>query len=173
MWEWLIIPIIAVGVWIVSTLLRSAEEAKGPGKKPEKVTDLDRFLREVRRRKDGGEREPAPPRRVERAEESPERMERRREAPPRARRRVSVQEEAIPVALPVDESPTAPAVTVVPVMHVHEAPALREMPADAPLRRVPSAALVGLRELLASRDGLCKAMMLQEVLGTPLSRRRR
>ncbi len=171
MWELLIIPIIAVGVWIVSTLLRNAEETKNAGKKPEKVTDLDRFLREVRRRQEGREPEPALRRRVDR-EEEPQRAERRREVPPRTRRRAPVQAEAIPVVLPVDE---VEVVTAVPVLSVLEAPPLPGgMAANAALTsRLPSAALVGLRDLLASRDGLCKAMILHEVLGPPLSHRRR
>ena len=171
MWELLIIPVVVVGVWILRTLLQNAEEAKGAGQKPQKVTDLDRFLREVRRRKEAGERESAPPRRVARTEEPPPRGERRSEPKPRAKWRTAAQEEAIPLALPVDEPATAPMVTVLSVL---EAPPLPAMPASSILEpRVPSAALVGIRPLLASRDGLWKAVILHEVLGPPLSRRRR
>src|SRR5215475_2383265 len=88
MWEILIIPIIGVGVWIISTLLRGEEEAKKPDepggqRKPQKVTDLDRFLREVQRRRKAGEREPEPSQQVEP----------RREEPPPPR------EEPVPVVL--------------------------------------------------------------------------
>jgi hypothetical protein len=184
-WEFLVIPIIAVAVWIISVMVRNTEEAKKPDRasprKPEKVTDLDRFLREVQRRKQASERE----------EERPARAERRRESPRRAMPR---EEEEIPVALPVDEVPTVEPVSVAPVMRiyeapplpstlappvlrVHEAPPLPDMPVDTSAKSLPqaadSAAMVGLRELLQTRQGLRKAMILQEVLGLPVSRRGR
>lgn len=191
-WEVLIIPIIGVAVWIISTLIRGAEQAKDPERpaqrKPEKVTDLDRFLREVHRRRQGDERE----------EERPTRAEPRREPPRRAAPRTARPQEEVPVALPVEEVLTAQPASGAPVLRVHEAPplpgasaeasgrpALRvhqvprlpDMPPDTSARSLPqlppSAALAGLKDLLRSREGLCKAMILQEVFGPPRSRRGR
>jgi hypothetical protein len=72
-WEILIVPLIALGVWLLGTLFRNAEEekqksrnrrasgeggARVPPRRP--VTDLDRFLEEARRRREGGDnRQPA------------------------------------------------------------------------------------------------------------------
>jgi hypothetical protein len=162
-WEILVIPIIGVAVWIISTLARSAEEAKRgapPRQKGEKVTDLDRFLREVQRRREAAERR----------EDDEERTERRRQPP---RRPPPVEEvapvvEVVPVALPVTAAP----------MRVLEAPPLPVLPAQPvapppPPPRAEAAASSGLRELLRGRDGLRKAMILREVLGPPLARRGR
>jgi hypothetical protein len=177
-WEVFIIPIIGVAVWIISTLLRGNEDAKKPGagpaqRKGEKVTDLDRFLREVQRRKQSSERgteQPPPP---------PERRREERPAPPPREEPVAVVEVAEPllVATPMVTAPLLVAEPMVAAhtMTVHEAPALRQMPVDVSarsLQRQPdSRALAGLRELLGSRDGLRKAMTLQAILGPPLARR--
>jgi hypothetical protein len=178
-WEVLVIPIIGVAVWIISTVLRGAEEAKRgaqPGrKKPEKVTDLDRFLREVQRRRESAEREEQRSRQVEREEEE-ERVERRPR--PQPSRPAPVVEEAIPVVIPVEAVAVAPPIVAAPVLRTIEAPPLPVMlaePAPAPPttpRRQPVAA-AGLREMLRSRDGLRKVMILREVLGPPLALRRR
>ncbi|HKI36651.1 MAG TPA: hypothetical protein VKA46_32650 [Gemmataceae bacterium] len=175
--EFLIIPIIVVAVWIVSTLLRGADDSKRPGRpaqrKPEKATDLDRFLREVQRRRDTAESAEPRPRREE---ARPAQAERRRPPQSRGKGRTS-REEAIPVVLAVEEVAPSELVGGAPVMSVLTAPPLPEiprMPADTSAASVPeSPALVGLRELLQTRDGLRQAMILQEVLGPPLSRRGR
>jgi hypothetical protein len=176
-WEVLVIPIIGVAVWIISTLLRNAEDAKqvkpDGGKRPEKVTDLDRFLREVKRRQES-EREEKRPRRVRREEDEEDRVE-RRQSQPRAIRRMPSEEEDIPTVLPVEAVPLAEPVSLVPVMRTVEAPPLPVMPADTSPASLParpeSRALVGLRELLCSREGIRKALILREVLGPPLARR--
>ena len=160
-WEVLVIPIIGVAVWIISTLIRGAEEAKrakpAARKRPQKVTDLDRFLRDVQRRREAAEREEERPRRVEREEEQEERVERRREPMPRARRRTLPAQEEIVVVLPAEVVPLAEPVSLVPVMRTVEAPPLPVMPADTSPGSLPprpeSRSLVGLRELLRSRDG--------------------
>jgi hypothetical protein len=179
-WEVLVIPIIGVAVWIISTVIRGAEEAKRGGpppgrKRPEKVTDLDRFLRDVQRRREAAEREERRPSRVEREEEE-ERIERRR---PQLRpsQTAPVVEEAIPVVIPVEPVPVAQPVVVAPVLRTIEAPPLPVMaapvgPAPSPPRRPPVVAAAGVRELLRSRDGLRKVMILREVLGPPLALRR-
>jgi hypothetical protein len=67
-WPWIIFTIVGVGVWILVSVFRKAEEerqrnlprpiARGPnrgsGQRP--MTDLDRFLEEARRRKNQGQR---------------------------------------------------------------------------------------------------------------------
>jgi hypothetical protein len=71
-WQAWIVPVIALGVWILSHLLRGSEQDKKapprgrqgenpPGRPKEPLTDLDRFLREVnRRRQNAEERRPGP-----------------------------------------------------------------------------------------------------------------
>jgi hypothetical protein len=168
-WEVLVIPIIGVAVWIIATLVRGAEEAKKAGgpaqRKGEKMTDLDRFLREVKRRQKAAQTEAEEPARAESRPQS------------RAKWRTPPREEEIPTVLPVEEVPTARLVPVAPQLRSVEAPPLPSLPAEPPSVSPPprpqSPVLVGLRELLRTREGLCKAMILQEVLGPPLSRRRR
>jgi hypothetical protein len=66
-WQAWIVPVIALGVWILSHLLRGNEQDKKapprgrqpgenpPGRAKEPLTDLDRFLREVNRRRQNAE----------------------------------------------------------------------------------------------------------------------
>jgi hypothetical protein len=174
-WEILVIPIIGVAVWIISTLIRGSEDAKrgesAPRKRPEKVTDLDRFLREVQRRREAAEREEQLPRRLEPEEE--ERVQRRPQPPPG--RRPPPDEEAIAVVIPVEAVAVPPPLPAAPVLRTIAAPPLPVWladPASAPEpRRRESAAPAGLRDLLRSRDGLRTAMILREVLGPPLALR--
>ena len=69
---WVIFIVVGVGVWILVTVFRKAEEerqknlprqggdgARGPVRRS--GTDLDRFLDEARRRRDAGERRSLPP----------------------------------------------------------------------------------------------------------------
>jgi hypothetical protein len=169
-WEILVIPIIGVAVWIISALIRGSEQAKREEptgrKRPEKVTDLDRFLREIQRRRESAERE----------DEKEPRVERRRPEPRPARRRPP-EEEEIPVVIPVEPVAVVQTVALAPVLRSIEAPPLPVLPAEPlpapqPRPRRESAAPAGLRELLRSRDGVRKAMILREVLGPPLARRR-
>jgi hypothetical protein len=175
MWEILIIPIIGVGVWIISTLLRGEEEAKKPGepggqRKPQKVTDLDRFLREVQRRRKADEREPEPSQQVEPRREEPVPVV-LVEAP------VVVAEVVppVPIARPIPQAQPLPVVVAQPLpsLAAQPLPSLAAQPIPETLpRRTETPALIGVRELLRSRDGLRKAMILSEVLGPPVSRRR-
>jgi hypothetical protein len=69
----LIIPLLALGIWILGTVFGKAEEpARPPARRPEArrppmpapgapSTDLDRFLDEARRRREAAERRAAPP----------------------------------------------------------------------------------------------------------------
>src|SRR5690242_6074220 len=117
-WEVLIIPMIGVAVWIISTLIRNAEEAKAPPRppqrRPERVTDLDRFVREAQRRRRVEEAEeedrPSP---GQREEEKPTRRERRE--PPR---RTPPRRDEAPVARPVETTPAFEPVAAVPVVVV-------------------------------------------------------
>ena len=74
-WEVLIIPLIALGVWILGTIFRGVEDERQkallrpvdegggvrvPVRRP--VTDLDRFLEEARRRREAGQGAASPPR---------------------------------------------------------------------------------------------------------------
>ncbi len=62
---WIVFVIIGFGIWILVTLFRKAEEERQrnlqrpPGGARRPVTDLDRFLEEARRRKEGQGRAPA------------------------------------------------------------------------------------------------------------------
>jgi hypothetical protein len=170
-WEILIVPIIGVAVWIISTLIRGAEQGKGPEggprRRPEQVTDLDRFLREVNRRRQGRQREEEPAAPAEPRREMP------RETPP-----PPPVPELIPVVLPVvEESVVVEPASSAPALRVHEAPPLPEMPAERSAKPLPeraeSAAAMPLRKLLCSREGIRNAIILREVLGPPLARRRR
>src|SRR5436190_7348054 len=66
-WEVLLILLVPVGVWVLSTLLRGEEKQPPRGRTPaggphpaqrRPVTDLDRFLEEARRRREAAERRP-------------------------------------------------------------------------------------------------------------------
>jgi hypothetical protein len=70
-WEFFVIPLIALAVYILSAIFRSVEEAqeKQPGKDAEgaplrtprrKTSELERFLEEARQRRDGGKARQAP-----------------------------------------------------------------------------------------------------------------
>jgi hypothetical protein len=72
-WEVLLVPAIAIGVWVLGTLIKNAtnqdtdklpprvppDRPPAPRRPAPPGTDLDRFLREVNRRKQAGE-QPAP-----------------------------------------------------------------------------------------------------------------
>src|SRR5947209_4681140 len=149
-WEILIIPLIAVGVWLLGTIFRGVEEERqkarprrpgegGPMRRP--VTDLDRFLEEARRRREAAEERsnpqgpvwaqilepsPAPP---------PEAVE---PAPPRPRKpRPARSERQPPKALErVSRRPAEPA-TAIPVPR-QQVPAPVSAPAGAIWRAVPA-----------------------------------
>ena len=67
-WEILIVPLIALGVWILSTVFRGAEAEKNKASRPadgappprRPTGELDRFLEEARRRRDKAQRVPQP-----------------------------------------------------------------------------------------------------------------
>jgi hypothetical protein len=181
-WEILIVPIIGVAVWIISTLIRGAEQGKGPEggprRRPEQATDLDRFLREVHRRRQARQLEEEPQEQamsVERQEPQP--RAKWSTSPPQETALPAPVPEVIPMVLPVvEENVVAQLAPRAPALRVHEAPPLPELPAEKSARLQPerpeSAAGVSLRKLLRSREGIRNAMILHEVLGPPMSRRR-
>ena len=123
-WEILIIPLIALGVWILGTLFKTGEDDKmkkgvrrpgsvsgrGSGRRP--VTDLDRFLDEARRRREAEERpKPSPPPAPTRPKiaVSPPRQ---RPAPPREEARVAppiARRAEVPLTVPVARPVAQPA----------------------------------------------------------------
>jgi hypothetical protein len=141
-WEILIIPLIALGVWILGTLFKGEEEklkargrqAGGPGRTPRRpVTDLDRFLEDARRRREMEERakKSAPPRPPTPTRQAPpsrpaparvplsERPSRLLDTPPRP----------VPSARPAEEPPL-----VIPVARPVPKPAtIREAAVEAAL----------------------------------------
>lgn len=176
-WEILIIPLIALGVWILGTLFKGEEErnkrgARGPGgsvrrgptRRP--VTDLDRFLEESRRRRETEERERTlpvpPPRPVVSRPPLRERVAKPRETPPRITLAMPPPEPppvAVPVARPVQE-PVAQASPPPPV------PPARSQDLPLPILRQ-------VRSLLSSPQSAGAALVLREILDRPRSMRRR
>jgi hypothetical protein len=189
-WEILIIPLIALGVWILGTLFKTGEDDKmkrgvrrpgsvagrGPSRRP--VTDLDRFLEEARRRREQEERPkppPAPPPARASVARPPlrERPTRPRETPPRVAAPVIRAPEA-PVALPVArpiEQPAfvEPVVAATPPRDVPSsstpAPATRPVPTSPILQQV--------RSLLSKPQTAGTAFVLREIFDRPLCMRRR
>jgi hypothetical protein len=192
-WEILIIPLIALGVWILGTLFKGAENdpvkrgvrrpssssGRAPARRP--VTDLDRFLEEARRRREAEERRkvPAPPPRpaTTRVPLS-ERPSRNLDVPsrpvPTARRAEEVPA-VIPVAQPSSAREAAPeAALVVPrAKRVVEA---SPPPPSAPVTTRdtrPSPILQQVRSLLSKPQTAGAAFVLREILDRPRCQRRR
>jgi hypothetical protein len=216
--EVLIIPLIALAVWILQYIFRGPEENKPgnrprpgqarPGTRPPQqrrpVTDLDRYLEETRRRRQQEESRP-----VVVAEAVPEPERRRPSAPPRppvARPAPRVERRPPRLAPPVPEPPRRPSSlpeTVRPLL-VEPAPVVAPIPEAFPTRgltppprapepnldtaapaaaidtrsraqrRADASPLLGeLTRLFRSPQGMAAALVLQEVLGKPLSQRRR
>jgi hypothetical protein len=185
-WEILIIPLIALGVWIIGTLFKSEDEkakksvrsrgnlpGRAPGRRP--VTDLDRFLEEARRRREAEDRPkpaPAPPSSRVPAPRPPLRE---RLSPPREAPRLSVpalpKEEILDV-LPVVR-PTAPPTVAEPVA---VAPRALESAKSSPTPTLsPRFAPVPqqVRSLLSKPQTAAAAFVLREIFDRPLCKRRR
>jgi hypothetical protein len=189
-WEILIIPLIALGVWIIGTLFKSEDDktkkavgrrfpyppqnggGRGgvrtpPGRRG--VTDLDRFLDEARRRREPEERRKAPPSPSRAPEARPPLRERptRQQPPPRPDTPVIVPEEAVvlPVPRPIAPPPVAQPVASPPL--AREAP-----PPPAPATR-PSPIAQQVRSLLSKSQTAATAFVLREIFDRPLCKRRR
>lgn len=185
-WEVLIIPLIALGVWILSTIFRTFEEARElerprggavgdnkPSGAPKRTgNELDRFLEEARKRREP----PVTKRRPEKAPaaspldpapvETP--LPPKRSEPVRivrrggeaSRRRV---EPAAPAAAPV---PREPVKVELPEVPPPVTPATMPRPAGSPLiKRVLG--------MLNDREGVKVAFLLREILDRPVGQRGR
>lgn len=145
-WPWIIFMIVGVGVWILVSVFRKAEEERqrnlprpaardpnrGPGQRP--MTDLDRFLEEARRRRDQGQRPPQkveipaalpvnraprPPREPRRQPTAQRPPERRSDYVPTVRRSASERRpETVPTPAALKPSKPVPAAAVVEVVEV-------------------------------------------------------
>lgn len=118
-WEVFIIPLIALGVWILGTIFRNAEEerqklgalrlpggGRGPTRRP--MTDLDKFLEDARRRREQLEKREPPERKERPPQDRPPapKTQRRREVPSPERRPPRPREVVtVPVAQPVAKPP--------------------------------------------------------------------
>jgi hypothetical protein len=192
-WEVLIIPLIALAVWILSTIFRNAEEQRqadrpprpggtsdgGPPRRPR--TELDRFLEEARRRRSMPEQRtenpsvvdgpiiettpPPPPEPVVIA--MPVRPV---EPPAPAPARSTRKRERPPKSRAVPTPSVALAVPVeVTPLPEEKAPRIPAMPGPA---RPVSPLLGRLRVALKDRNTLKTAFVLAEVFGQPISLRR-
>jgi hypothetical protein len=197
-WAMLIVPFIALVVWLVSLLARNPEppqkNIRRPGgrvqEEPKRQTssDLDRFITETRRQREADERRTqrptqAPPQRQRR----PVLLEEVVEQPPRPAARPPVLQPAAPrpsirtPARPVPVLEVAETVASAPVMLTLTQSALPMMPEQptAPvdlLKRdevAVSPLLLDLRATLNSPQSAQLAFALGEIFGEPLSRRRR
>ncbi|MBI1913287.1 MAG: hypothetical protein HYS12_00790 [Planctomycetes bacterium] len=215
--EILIIPLIALAVWVLQYLFRGPDENKPanrarpgqarPGNRPPQrrpVTDLDRYLEETRRRRQQEENRPViiaevvpePPPRIEPERRRPpaprpaprvERRPARVPSPaPEPVRRPSVQPETVrpvllesaPVAVPVPEALPARAPTSVPQgpeqnLRKVALPDVLDTRSRAQRQADASLLLGELTRLFRTPQGMAAALVLQEVLGRPLSQRRR
>jgi hypothetical protein len=189
-WELLIIPLIALGVWILGTLFKGGEDErfKNLGRKPgggggrlpprRPVTDLDRFLEEARLRREAEERRQAPPPLPARPTMSRPPL-RERPAPPRETpvsrnvpppQRKGEVSPAIPVARPIPKAVLEEPILLEPV--AEPAPARSVVPATTRETR-PSPLLQQVRSLLSKPQSARTAFALREIFAPPLCRRRR
>jgi hypothetical protein len=193
-WEILIIPLIALGVWILGTLFKGEDErlkkgahrpgnlsGRAPSRRP--VTDLDRFLEEARLRREAEEKRKAapasPPRPVIARLPLSERPPRQRETSPRPIR-PPIRMEEVPVALPAPR-PVAQPVVAEAVLAVPRPQPVAEMPSSllpspAPTTTRdtrPSPILQQVRSLLSKPQTAGTAFVLREIFDRPLCMRRR
>lgn len=185
-WEILIIPLIALGVWILGTLFKSGEDEKmkrgvrrpgsgagrGPSRRP--VTDLDRFLEEARRRREQEERPKPPPARAPVARPPlRERPSRVSDTPPRVAPPVIRAPEipvAVPVARPIEQPALVePVVAATPTREAAPPPPPAPMPRPAPTSPI----LQQVRSLLSKPQTAGTAFVLREIFDRPLCQRRR
>ncbi len=185
-WEILIIPLIALGVWIIGTLFKSEDDktkkdirsrdgfpARAPGRRA--VTDLDRFLEETRRRREAEERPkppPAPPPARATVTRPPlrERPLRPRETPRLSPPPVPREEVVVAVAMP---RPTPPAAVVEPTPAPPSALETPVLPSSAPASALPAPVLQQVRSLLSKPQTAASAFVLREIFDRPLCKRRR
>jgi hypothetical protein len=195
-WEILIIPLIALGVWLLGTLFKNENDlakrgprrpGSPPGRPPARrpVTDLDRFLEEARRRREAEERRKAPSIQRPRTETTrvplSERPSRNLDVPPRpvpTARRVEEIPAAKPVSRPVPQPATireaaSEAALIVPRLQpLAEAPP--PPPAPPTTRDTQASPIVQqVRSLLSKPQSAGTAFLLREIFDRPRCQRRR
>jgi len=192
-WELVIIPLIAIGVWILSALLKSEEDKtkKSAGRRPNAsgrapgrrvVTDLDRFLEEARRRREPeAHRKPPPLPRPEPAPRPPlrERPTRPQETP-RVATPVIVKEEVavvLPTPRPIAQPPVAEPVSTLSPPKLAEVKTRVRQALEAPpvpvLVTPVSPIVQQVRSLLSKPQTVATAFVLREIFDRPLCNRRR
>jgi hypothetical protein len=165
-----IVPIIAIAVWILSSLIRPEEKAQRNPLRPRRwpnedrggmdqpsrpVSEVDRFLEEINKlRKKAEEERPA------------EVVEVPRPAPPRLQRPKPVVEVVLPASIPTLPPVVVEVLEVLPVAVPPAAPVV-QMPASR-----PSPAVSQVRAMLRTPQAVRTAILLQAVLGPPRCRKR-
>jgi hypothetical protein len=170
-WEVLIIPAIALVVWILTTLFRGGENAQMPLRRERDettptrrpATPLDRTLDEARRRRvqPPPVRRPAPPSQVRR----PVLLEEVKEPPRRPA-------PARPIVLELAE-PEPPRPQSRPEYTPPSAPTAEVAPATQAVRQPASPVVGQVRQMLRSPRSAAAAFVLREILDEPRCRRRR
>jgi hypothetical protein len=186
-WEW-IVPVIALALWIISSLVKTAEDRSkqaGPGEPlppdspPRPLSEVDRFLEEInrmRRRQDEEQRQETPPQRREPLATPPSPVVVRQVEPttaPNFEKPVVVEEKPRPRTIIRHRRPEPRPTQFKPSAPVPAAPPLPPPPPSVPPARPYSPAVAQLQALLRSTQSLQTAILLQEVLGPPKCRRRR
>lgn len=180
-WLKLLIPLIAVAVWILSNMAKNKDMPRRlqppPLPPPDEndarprrsANEVDRFLEEVRRRRAEAEGRPAPPREPVKPT-PPSRQsvpERRRATPPVA--------PPPPRRAPAPPPMPAPA-EILEAVVVMPSPPIETRVTKAPLASAPVAvpvsnALASTVDLLRKKQTLAAAVILREILGPPASAR--
>ncbi|HTU19176.1 MAG TPA: hypothetical protein VMG10_14040 [Gemmataceae bacterium] len=182
-WEIAIIPLIALGVWIIGTLFKSEDEKlkKGVGRRGNASsrapgrrvgTDLDRFLEEARRRREPEERRKAPPSPARDPAPRPplrERPSQPREMPRRPAPLIAKEE--VVVALPAPR-PVAPPPVAEPVASLALAREASLPPPPTSVTR-PAPIPQQVLSLLSKPQSAATAFVLREIFDRPLCKRRR
>jgi hypothetical protein len=196
-WAMLVVPFIALAVWLVSLLARNPEppqkNVRRPGgrvEEPKRQTssDLDRFIMETRRQREADERRTqrpaqAPPQRQRRPvllEEVVEQPPRPAARPPMlqpvaARTSIRTPARPVPVLEIAENVPSAPVMLTLTQTALPMMPEQPTAPVDL-LKRdevAVSPLLLDLRATLNSPQSAQLAFALGEIFGEPLSRRRR
>jgi hypothetical protein len=195
-WPVMTILLIAAGTFILLNLLRNREETRRqrppmrdgirneaddprPRREPP-LTDLDRFLQEVHRRRtsESAEAKPEPPRRpVPAPRVAPSASRRSSRAGERATSRSSAREEVIPLAIAVDTPADRPRNQGVPEPGVIAFPGSPVAPPTVTTIQRVGATGVKKRQdtsflrFLSSRSSLRDAVILREIFDPPLCKR--
>lgn len=173
-WEILIIPLIALGVWILGALVKGEDDknkkavrpGNASGRAPRRpATDLQRFLEDARRREAEETPKPSSPRPSIVRAPLRERPSQPRETPPRPASRSKRRDEA-PVAVPVARPVVAEAVIAAPVRTEPSAPAPTRPTQSSPIAQQ-------VLSLLSNPQTAATAFVLREIFDRPLSQRRR